>query len=61
MYWQIDWKNYAYTYIHTFIILNIEFGRLDLNCFENQLNSFNSIVTYLNASFTAQMAKINKN
>jgi hypothetical protein len=29
-------------------------GRLDLNCLENQLNSFNLIVIYLNASLTAQ-------
>ena len=54
MYWQIDWKNCTYTYIHTFFIQYIEFDRLGLNCVENQLNSFNSILIYLNASFTAQ-------
>jgi hypothetical protein len=30
------------------------FGQLDLNCFENQLNSFNLIHLYLNAGLTAQ-------
>jgi len=54
MYRQLHCKNFAYTYIHTFFILYIEFGRSDLNCFENQFNSYNSILIYLNASFTAQ-------
>ena len=54
MYRQLHCKNYAYTYIHTFFIPYIEYGRSDLNCFENQFNSYNSILIYLNASFTAQ-------